>query len=88
MFGVVDARPSVPPSNTSTWSSAQIERLRSCAEPGTTASKLVATEQVEPTAPPVGTHGTVIGNDRSDTVAASLCEAPLAPSVRRTASAA
>ena len=57
--------------------SAQIARLPSGTAPGTTASNVVFTEQVAPTAPAVATHGTVTGNGASCVVAGSLCDGPL-----------
>jgi hypothetical protein len=49
VFGVVEATPSEPPSNTLTAPSSQIDRLLSRIEPGTTALKVVFTEQIDPT---------------------------------------
>ena len=49
VLGDVEAMPSAPPSNTCSLSSAQIARSPSCAAPGTTASTVVETAQVEPT---------------------------------------
>ena len=51
--------PSAPPSNTCTWPSCQFERRISFTTPGSTASAVVSTEQVEPTVLAGHVQGTV-----------------------------
>jgi hypothetical protein len=82
VFGVVDATPSGPPSNTLTWPNCQIARWDGTIAPGVTALKDVLTEQVLPIdVEPVVTHGTVTGKFVAVPVAGSVPDGPFCLSV-------
>src|SRR5262245_25746864 len=82
VLGVVATLPSAPPSLTVTWPNCHIDRTPSGADPGTTASALVLTEQVLPTVvDAVVAHGTVTGNCALCTVPGWFSATPLRRSV-------
>jgi hypothetical protein len=87
-LGDVEAMPSAPPSSACTLSSAQIARSPSLTAPGTTASTVVETAQVEPTdVLPVAAHDTGTSSVVSCTVPWSVdAVPPLSRSMMRSGS--
>ena len=85
MFGVVETKPSGPPSLTRIRSNSQTARLPSGTDPGVTASKVVLNEHVDPIVVlAVVAQGTVTGKSTSWPVADSVWDGPFSLSVIRT----